>query len=337
MYGTDIDPKNLTYAQTNIDNNNLSSRIHIRRSTTDSPLLPLAALGVGRLDFTMCNPPFYTSKEDLEASYANKDNPPSAICTGAEVEMICEGGDVGFVLQMVEESQTLKTKVQWYTSMFGKLTSAYKVVDKLKEIGVTNWAISCLRAGNKTRRWAVAWSFGDRRPRYVSFSRLSVLLTTTIEPGLLRPFTRLITFTSQDVARNGDLPAALHPLPTAQTIYTPGLSRNESAATLDDLLSPLNMTWEWDADSMTGHGSAKENVWSRSARRKQKRLETHAEDNGKGNEDGDMEGKEEAVALAFKVQVRDGEMEVRWVRGQEYVVFESLCGMLKRGMRTRGA
>lgn len=172
IYGTDIDPKNLTYAQTNIDNNNLSSRIHIRGSTTDSPLLPLSALGVDRLDFTMCNPPFYTSKEDLEASYANKGSPPSAICTGAEVEMICEGGDVGFVLQMVEESQKLKTKVQWYTSMFGKLTSAYKVVDKLKEIGVTNWAISCLRAGNKTRRWAVAWSFGDRRPRYVSFPNL---------------------------------------------------------------------------------------------------------------------------------------------------------------------
>lgn len=143
--------------------------------------------------------------------------------------------------------------------------------------------------------------------------------------------------TSQDVARNGDLPAALHPLPTAQTIYTRGLSRDESAETFGNLLSPLNMIWEWDAESFVGHGSAKENVWSRSARRKQKWLETHAEENGKGNEDADMGGKEEeAVALAFKVEVRDGEMEVRWVRGQDYVVFESFCGMLKRGMRTKG-
>lgn len=168
MYGTDIDDKNLSYAQKNIDLNQLSHRIRIRRSTTDSPLFPLKALGVENLDFTMCNPPFYSSKADLEASYANKETPPSAICTGAEIEMICEGGDVGFVMQMVEESIILQTKVQWYTSMFGKLSSAYKIVDRLKELGISNWAVACLRAGNKTKRWAVAWSFGGRRPRHVS-------------------------------------------------------------------------------------------------------------------------------------------------------------------------
>lgn len=116
----------------------------------------------------MCNPPFYSSAEDMAESYASKSAPPSAVCTGAEVEMICEGGDAGFVLRMVKESQALKTKVRWFTSMLGKLASVHQVVARLKEIGVTNWAATCLRAGKKTRRWAVAWSWGDSRPRNVS-------------------------------------------------------------------------------------------------------------------------------------------------------------------------
>ena len=168
LYGTDIDPHSLSSAQENVDINALSSRIHVRLSTPDSPLFPLKALGVEKLDFTMCNPPFYSSKEDMDSSELAKGKPPSAVCTGADVEMICEGGDVGFVLRMVEESLILREKVQWYTSMLGKLSSAYKVVDRLKEVGVGNWAVACLKGGTKTRRWVIGWSFGDRRPRNVS-------------------------------------------------------------------------------------------------------------------------------------------------------------------------
>ncbi len=61
---------------------------------------------------------------------------------------------------MIEESRTLKERVQWYSSMLGKLASVAVVVARLKEVGVTNWAVACLRAGQKTRRWAVAWSWG---------------------------------------------------------------------------------------------------------------------------------------------------------------------------------
>lgn len=167
MLGTDIDSKSFSYAIRNIENNGMSSRIHTRLTTSDAALIPLEALGKDSIDFTMCNPPFYSSLEDMQASNAAKAAPPSAICTGAEVEMICPGGDAGFVLRMVEESRELGTKVRWYTSMLGKLSSVHQIIDHLKEIGVSNWAVTLLRAGKRTKRWAVAWSFGDRRPRNV--------------------------------------------------------------------------------------------------------------------------------------------------------------------------
>jgi 23S rRNA (adenine1618-N6)-methyltransferase len=171
MIGTDIDPQNFSYANQNIERNDLASRIRTKLNTLEDALIAPGAFDLDKLDFVMCNPPFYSSAEDLAISSAGKSGPPNAVCTGAEVEMICPGGDAGFVLRMVEESRELKDTVRWYTSMLGKLSSVHQVIDRLKEIGINNWAVTLLRAGNKTRRWAVGWSYGDRRPSNVSSLR----------------------------------------------------------------------------------------------------------------------------------------------------------------------
>lgn len=115
----------------------------------------------------MCNPPFYTSPEDLLASAAAKSRPAHSACTGAEVEMVTPGGEVAFVSRMIDESVTLKTRIQWYTSMLGKLSSVNKVVEKLKSVGLDNWAVTEFIQGQKTRRWAVAWSWGGMRATQV--------------------------------------------------------------------------------------------------------------------------------------------------------------------------
>lgn len=115
----------------------------------------------------MCNPPFYASNSELLASAAAKSRPPHSACTGAEVEMVTPGGEVAFVSRMVDESVALKTRIQWYTSMLGKLSSVSEIVEKLKSVGVDNWAVTEFVQGQKTRRWAVAWSWGPMRPRQV--------------------------------------------------------------------------------------------------------------------------------------------------------------------------
>lgn len=54
--------------------------------------------------------------------------------------------------------------------------------------------------------------------------------------------------------------------------------------------------------------------------------------------DEDMGGPDETkeVALAFKISLTEnGAMEVRWLRGRDYVLFESFCGMLKRGVKLK--
>src|SRR5436305_6738540 len=82
--------------------------------------------------------------------------------------MVTPGGEVAFVERMIKESMILQGRVEWYTSMLGKFNSVSTVVGKLKEVGVKNWAVTEFVQGNKTRRWAVGWSWGDMRPRMVS-------------------------------------------------------------------------------------------------------------------------------------------------------------------------
>lgn len=181
MCATDTDKKSFDYAARNLALNNMLTRTTLLQTTPSMPLMPLPSL-LGThddneyLDFTICNPPFFADDAEMAASLKGegKAAAPNAVCTGSVSEMVCEGGDLGFVKRMVEESFVLRGKVGWYTSMLGKLASAKAIVEMLKEKGVRNWAVGCLEpgvvagGGGGTKRWAVGWSFGERRPRNVS-------------------------------------------------------------------------------------------------------------------------------------------------------------------------
>ncbi|EEB90306.1 hypothetical protein MPER_11501 [Moniliophthora perniciosa FA553] len=69
--GTEIDDLSYTSAKQNVESNNLSERIQIVkiRAEADEPILtPLSTSSTSqKFAFTMCNPPFYASHEELEA------------------------------------------------------------------------------------------------------------------------------------------------------------------------------------------------------------------------------------------------------------------------------
>ena len=115
----------------------------------------------------MCNPPFYASEEEQLLAAAFKKRPPHSACTGAAIEMVTPGGEIAFVSRMIVESKKLNDLCQWYTSMLGKYSSVEVILDRLGKAGVHNWAVRDLVQGNKTKRWAVAWSWGDMRPNNV--------------------------------------------------------------------------------------------------------------------------------------------------------------------------
>ncbi len=154
----------------------------------------------------MCNPPFYTSVDDLLPSAASKQRPPFTACTGSESEMVTPGVEVSFVSRMINESLILRGRVQWYTSMLGKFSSIEMVVKKLRENGVDNYAVTEFVQGSKTRRWGIAWSFEDLRPGMTVARGVASLQKHLLPfPGeywiavsfYLSPYTQLLTSYSQ--------------------------------------------------------------------------------------------------------------------------------------------
>ncbi|KAK0321765.1 hypothetical protein LTR82_007251 [Friedmanniomyces endolithicus] len=310
MAGTDIDQHSLDYARKNVVANGLEQRVRLKLSfSAEALLIPLDAMGVEEMDFVMTNPPFYSSDQDMQASYTGKSAPPSAVCTGAENEMICPGGDVGFVSRILDESLKLRGRVQWYTAMLGKMSSLQTIVAKLRVLGVTNFAVTCLQAGYRTKRWAVAWSFRGHRPR-------------------------------NDVARHGELVLSVLPTATAQTIAVRGLSKEAAGEKIDGLVKGLDVKWRWRGETGIGVMEAKENVWSRAARRNRKfaRVEKGSaapkQEAGtdESSEEEEEEEEDDVVALAVKITFKEGEVELRWLRGLDYDLFESFCGLTKRAL-----
>ncbi|EED82506.1 predicted protein, partial [Postia placenta Mad-698-R] len=159
---TDVDEKSLHHARLNVQQNWLQERIspinQCRQSVLDD--IHPQKCNRAKYDFTMCNPPFYSSREDVLRSAEVKEFEPTAVCTGADVEMVTPGGEANFVCTMVRESLETRAQCRWYTSMLGKLASLTDVVALLRAETVDNYACTEFVQG-QTRRWAIAWSFGD--------------------------------------------------------------------------------------------------------------------------------------------------------------------------------
>ena len=144
----------------------------------------------------------------------------------------------------------------------------------------------------------------------------------------------------EEVARGiHHLPKNFLPFPSEYTFPVLNFTLEDIGKRLDEIIHSLNIRWHYRPAITTGVGFAKENVWSRSARRsKEKKEITATMINDHGNHDSMDEDEDEDLepALGFKVTLRTEssgvgvEAHVRWLIGHDSVLFESFCGMLKR-------
>ncbi|KAK1624399.1 hypothetical protein BDP81DRAFT_357378 [Colletotrichum phormii] len=301
FYATDIDSRSLEFAKKNVELNNLQSRISVVARTPQDSMVPLKDLGTESLTFVMTNPPFYTSEDDLLNSAKKKSRPPLTACTGAPVEMVTDGGEVKFVSRILEESLVLREQVQWYTSMFGKQSSLEEFIAILKEKSIGNYAVTEFVQGNKTRRWAVAWSFGTMRP--------SEEAAKGMKAAVWKKF----------------LPPSVE---SEVTTFPLGTEIGKLQDNVQGLMSSLELlSWEWDREKLAGVGRARENVWSRAWRRKKMREAREGKIEAEGSSDS------EVCKFGFEVVLDVGRERIalrcRWREGHDQALFDSFGGFLK--------
>ncbi|KEF57590.1 uncharacterized protein A1O9_05508 [Exophiala aquamarina CBS 119918] len=332
---TEIDPKNRSFAEKNISSNDLQSRIKlIDTDQSGKQLIPCDELSpFERIDILLTNPPFYASATSMLESATQKSRPPNSSCTGAPVEMITPGGEVEFVSQLIRESTSpaLVCRIQWFSSMLGKLSSVAAIVEDLKDRECTNYAVTELVQGQKTRRWCVSWSWMGFRPS-LAVARGGVGGNSGVEKRFLPGATEVEFGVS-----HGD-PDVI-------------------CKRIDEEMGKLELKWRFQHARCVGFLlSQAGDVWSRKARRKQEKrdkaedqeMKDHHDDVVDDDNDGGSGDEGEAEAepgLVAKISVlpahgdaattRTERVHLRWLQGQDPVVFESFCGWLKRKLEVR--
>ncbi|KAI0869038.1 hypothetical protein GGS24DRAFT_506177 [Hypoxylon argillaceum] len=311
---TDIDAKSITSARANARANNLESRIRIVDRAAADLLIPLDDLDIDTIDFAMTNPPFYVSDTEMLDLATQKSQPPHSACTGAPIEMVCEGGEVRFVERMIDESLALRGRVQWYTAMLGKQSSLDVLIDMLKKHKINNFVVTNFIQGSKTRRWALGWSFLTRRPS----------LSASRGCGYFAARKRLPPVTEITIYK---------PCPEVRTDPVPLLKK-----TLCDTIEALDLpSWSWDEKRHRGVGFAEGNIWSRASRRKR------ARESAVMKQDVSVSPLDVATcAFGFSVSIQLADPDkpgdspavlLRWLQGDDASLFESFAGVVQRCLR----
>ena len=114
-------------------------------------------------DFSMCNPPFYSSEEEAAKGNLQKvqglgiSNKSILNFGGKANELWCNGGESLFVKRMIKESVLFKNQVRWFTSLISKKENLAKIHKQLDKLGAYHQTVE-MEQGNKKSRF-VAWSF----------------------------------------------------------------------------------------------------------------------------------------------------------------------------------
>ena len=109
-------------------------------------------------DFVMTNPPFYETEE--EATLPRAGDLRERTDMTLQESVYPNGGEVGFVLDMVRDSFYLRDCITWFSSMLGKKASMLEIEKELKSLGFDRGSLRTTEfVQGKTIRWGIAWTF----------------------------------------------------------------------------------------------------------------------------------------------------------------------------------
>ncbi len=165
--GTDIDEIAIQNCKKIIEQNpKLIDAISLQLQVESRFIFKNIILPEDKFAFTICNPPFHNSQSEATKSSIRKVNnlentrtkTPILNFGGQNAELWCEGGEIGFITQMIYESAKYTLQVFWFTTLVSKkenLPNIYKSLSKVQAVEIKTIEMS---QGQKTSR-IVAWTF----------------------------------------------------------------------------------------------------------------------------------------------------------------------------------
>jgi len=117
-------------------------------------------------DLSICNPPFHATAEVAQQGtlrklkHLSKNKPTEATLNfgGNSTELICEGGEVRFIGDMITQSKDYSASCFWFSTLVSKKTHLRLFQPMLKEVKAAEVKTLPMQLGNKSST-ILAWTF----------------------------------------------------------------------------------------------------------------------------------------------------------------------------------
>ncbi|MBD3904564.1 23S rRNA (adenine(1618)-N(6))-methyltransferase RlmF [Chryseobacterium sp. Ch-15] len=173
MTGTDINQKSLENAQKILDENpNFSSHIQLKFQPDSKFIFKNILSSEDKFTFSMCNPPFHDSEESAMKGNLRKTKNlnkskiknPKLNFSGQQSELWCEGGEIAFISNMIQESVKFSSQILWLTCLVSKKENLFKLNSLLNKVKAVEVKTIDMTQGQKISR-ILAWTFIPKENR----------------------------------------------------------------------------------------------------------------------------------------------------------------------------
>lgn len=155
--GTDTDCRAVKNSQKIIEANELSQIIDVKHTSASDNMF--AQLSSTPHAITMCNPPFYSSVEEMQQKRSEKYASRTLVeLKGSSGELYTKGGEVGFVMKMLRDSMHYHHQNIWFTCLLSRYSSLLPLINFLKYLHIKDHYVQDFTLG-QTTRWILLWNF----------------------------------------------------------------------------------------------------------------------------------------------------------------------------------
>ncbi|MFT4754359.1 MAG: 23S rRNA (adenine1618-N6)-methyltransferase [Salibacteraceae bacterium] len=170
VIGTDIDEVAISSVSKTIEaNEKLTELVQVRTQENPASILRGVIQLTDKFDLTVCNPPFHSSAEEAQKGTLRKlrnlkkgaVKKPIRNFDGVSNELWCEGGEIRFITDMINQSREFSTQCFWFTTLVSKHSNLRAIHKLLRQVKATKVETIEMGQGNKSSR-IVAWTFLDK-------------------------------------------------------------------------------------------------------------------------------------------------------------------------------
>ncbi|GAA4840861.1 23S rRNA (adenine(1618)-N(6))-methyltransferase RlmF [Algivirga pacifica] len=170
--GVELEQGALEIAQKNSTSPSLKGGITLRKQPSAAGVIEGAILEGDHFALSMCNPPFYSSKEEAEKTNLRKQRKLSGKSSkevhlnfgGQSNELWTKGGEALFLKKMIKQSTSYKENCLWFTSLVSRKEHLPKLEQLLKKAKAVEVKTVVMTQGQKESRF-IAWTFLNQAER----------------------------------------------------------------------------------------------------------------------------------------------------------------------------